>query len=143
MPFHYDLVTVSSTAAFLLFLERLRKAAAGRMDARLFIIPNLHDGRVGKRDELALWKNARETFSNHGFVTEKIPRRADMERFSTMAALDMQGSIVAPAFDSIYTEIFGTSEPIRQSRLSGIQLTENAFPKYGKKKAGTGKETVK
>lgn len=143
VPFHYDLVTVSSTAAFLLFLERLRKAAAGRMDARLFIIPNLHDGRVGKRSELALWESARETFSNHGFVTEKIPQRADMERFSTMAALDMQGSIVAPAFESIYTEIFGTSEPIRQSRLSGIQLAENAFPKYGKKKAGTGKETVK
>ena len=66
-----------------------------------------------------------------------------MERFSTMAALDMQESIVAPAFESIYTEIFGTSEPIRETRLSGIQLMENAFPKYGKKKAGTDKETVK
>lgn len=142
VPFHYDLVTVSSTAAFLLFMERLRKAAGGRMKTSLFIIPNLHDGRVGKRAELALWESARETFSNHGFVTEKIPKRADMERFSTMAALDMQGSIVAPAFESIYMEIFGTSEPIRKTPLYGIQLMENAFPKHGKKGAGTNKETT-
>lgn len=133
VPFHYDLVTVSSTAAFLLFMERLRKATGNRMKASLFIIPNLHDGRVGKRAELALWKSAKDTFSNHGFVTEKIPKRADMERFSTMAALDMQGSIVAPAFESIYTEIFGTSEPIRKTPLHGIQLTENAFRNTGRK----------
>lgn len=131
VPFHYDLVTVSSTAAFLLFMERLRKAAGGRMKASLFIIPNLHDGRVGKRAELALWNSARETFSNHGFVTEKIPKRADM-----------QGSIVAPAFESIYAEIFGTSEPIRETPLHGIQLTENAYPKHGKKGAGADKETT-
>lgn len=47
-PFHYDLVT-SLHASFLLFIDRLRKAVGGRMKARLFIVPNLHDGRVGKR----------------------------------------------------------------------------------------------
>ena len=55
VPFHYDLVTVPSTASFLMFLDRLRKAVGSRMKARLFIIPNLHDNRVGKRTELLLW----------------------------------------------------------------------------------------
>lgn len=129
VPFHYDLVTVPSTASFLMFIDRLRKAVGERMKARLFIIPNLHDGRVGKRSELVIWENARETFSNYGYVTAKVPKRADMERFSTMAALDMQGSIVAPVFERIYVSIFDTEKPIRETVLSGIQLTE----KKGKK----------
>lgn len=54
VPFHYDLVTVPSTASFLMFIDRLRKAVGGRMKARLFIVPNLHDGRVGKRSELVI-----------------------------------------------------------------------------------------
>lgn len=134
VPFHYDLATVPSTAGFLLFIDRLRKALGGRMGARLFIIPNLHDGRVGKRSELLLWEETREAFSRYGQVTARIPRRADMERVSTMAALDMQASITAPAFDALYTAIFGTTEPIGPSPLSGIQLAENL--KEGKGKDG-------
>ena len=110
VPFHYDLVTVPSTASFLMFTDRLRKAAAGQMKARFFIVPNLNDGRVGKRSELAIWESARETFSNYGRVTGKIPKRADMERFSTMAALDMQAGIVASVFEEIYADIFGNNE---------------------------------
>lgn len=41
VPFHYDLVTVPSTASFLMFVDRLKKAVGERMKARLFIIPNL------------------------------------------------------------------------------------------------------
>ena len=48
VPFHYDLVTVPSTASFLMFVDRLKKAVGERMKARLFIIPNLNDGRIGK-----------------------------------------------------------------------------------------------
>lgn len=132
VPFHYDLMTVPSTASFLLFIDRLKKAAGERMKSRLFIIPNLHDGRVGKRAELVLWDNARETFSNYGHVTAKIPKRADMERFSTMAALDMQASIVTPVFEKIYAGIFDTTKPIKEVQLTGIQLTENQNPKTGK-----------
>lgn len=131
VPFHYDLVTVPSTASFLMFIDRLRKAVGGRMKARLFIVPNLHDGRVGKRSELVIWDNARETFSNYGHVTARIPKRADMERFSTMAALDMQGGIVAPVFERIYTDIFDTAMPIREVILPDIQQTE----KNGKQKS--------
>ena len=133
VPFHYDLVTVPSTASFLMFIDRLRKAVDGRMKARLFIIPNLCDGRVGKRSELLVWENTRETFSNYGYVTAKMPKRADMERFSTMAALDMQGSIVVPVFSKIYAAIFDTEIPIRKTVLTGIQLMENLNPRQGHK----------
>ena len=134
VPFHYDLVTVPSTASFLMFVDRLKKAVGERMKARLFTIPNLNDGRIGKRSELLIWDNARDTFSNYGYVTAKIPKRADMERFSTMAALDMQAAIVTPVFDKVYQSIFDTLHPIREKELKGIQLTENLNPKPKKKK---------
>ena len=134
VPFHYDLVTVPSTASFLMFLDRLRKAVGSRMKARLFIIPNLHDNRVGKRTELLLWDNTRETFSNYGYVTSKIPRRADLQRFSTIAGLDLAQAAVTPVFDKIYDSIFDTLEPLRKVELTGIQLSENLSPKSGKKK---------
>lgn len=134
VPFHYDLVTIPSTASFLLFLDRLRQAVGEGMNAQLFIIPNLNDNRVGKRSELILWDNTRETFSNYGYVTGKIPRRADMERFSTLAALDMQHQYVSSVYDKIYFSIFGKVTPLRKTELKGIQLTENVYPKNGKKK---------
>lgn len=134
VPFHYDLVTVPSTASFLMFLDRLRKAVDFRMKARLFIIPNLHDNRVGKRSELLLWDNTRDTFSNYGYVTSKIPRRADLQRFSTIAGLDLAQAAVTPVFDKIYDSIFDTLEPLRKVELTGIQLSENLSPKSGKKK---------
>ncbi len=134
IPFHYDLVTVPSTASFLMFLDRLRHAVGDDMKARLFIIPNLNDGRVGKRSELVIWDNTRETFSNYGYVTPKLSKRADMQRFSTVAALDMQLKIVEPVFDKIYSAIFDTTKPLRTSRLSGIQLVDNLNPKEKKSK---------
>ena len=57
-----------------------------------------------------------------------------MERFSTMAALDMQAAIVTPVFEKIYVRMFNTVNPIREVELSGIQLTENIVPKPEKKK---------
>lgn len=125
VPFHYDLVTVPSTASFLMFLDRLRNAVGDDMKAKLFIIPNQNDGRVGKRSELVIWENTREAFSNYGYVTPKLPKRADMQRFSTVAALDMQLKIVEPVFDKIYSAIFDTIKPLRASRLTGIQLLDN------------------
>lgn len=133
IPFHYDLVTVPSTASFIMFLDRLRQAMAGAMKARLFMVPNLNDGRVGKRSELLIWEKSRETFSTYGDVTPKLPKRADMERFSTIAALDMQNEIVRPVYDKIYSAMFDTIDPIREVSLKGIQLIENIDPKRKKK----------
>ena len=57
-----------------------------------------------------------------------------MQRFSTVAALDMQLKIVEPVFDKIYSAIFDTTKPLRTSRLSGIQLVDNLNPKEKKSK---------
>lgn len=70
-----------------------------------------------------------------------MPKRADMERFSTMAALDMQGSIVAPIYSKIYAAIFDTDVPIRKTELTGIQLTENLNLKQGQKEQQSKQET--
>lgn len=124
IPFHYDVTTVPSTATFLMFLSRLREAVR-KMNASLVLVPNMNDGRVGKKTELLMWEKTQETFSRYGMVTDKIPKRADMERISTMADLDMQASIVRPVFKAIYAEIFGTDLPYRPAELTGIQLMKN------------------
>lgn len=141
IPFHYDLVTVPSTASFIMFLDRLRQAMAGGMKSRLFMVPNMNDGRVGKRSELVIWDKSRETFSNYGEVTPKLSKRADMERFSTIAALDMQNEIVSPVFDKFYYAMFDTLDPVRQPNLKGIQLVENFEPKRKKTKTDRPPET--
>ena len=125
IPFHYDLITIPATASFLAFIEKLQSLVGEEMNVKIFLIPNLNNKTAGKRSELLLWDKAREVFSNYGEVTPKIPDRIDMQRFSTIAALDMQNSIVSPAFDKIYYAMFDTLAPLRQSRLSGIQLSEN------------------
>lgn len=137
IPFHYDLVTVPSTASFIMFLDRLRQAMAGGMKSKLFMVPNMNDGRVGKRSELVIWDKSRETFSKYGEVTPKISKRADMERFSTIAALDMQNEIVSPVFDKFYLAMFDTLDPVRQHNLRGIQLVENIEPRKNKAKTET------
>lgn len=144
VPFHYDLVTIPSTASFLLFIDRIRQLVGEKMKAQTFIVPNLNDNRVGKRSELMLWDNTRETFSKYGYVTGKIPKRADLERISTIAALDMQQQYVCSVFDKIYFSIFDKLSPIREVELKDIQLTENLFPKGGKTKVQkeTNTETV-
>ncbi len=137
IPFHYDLVTVPSTASFIMFLDRLRQAMAGGMKSKLFMVPNMNDGRVGKRSELVIWDKSRETFSKYGEVTPKLSKRADMERFSTIAALDMQNEIVSPVFDKFYLAMFDTLDPVRQHNLRGIQLVENIEPRKKKSKTET------
>ncbi|MDE6542980.1 MAG: ParA family protein [Muribaculaceae bacterium] len=111
-PFHYDKTTIPSTVSFIALVERIRNEMGKHMSAQLILIPNKQDPRVGKRDELVLWEETREAFSNYGKVTPKITVRADMERFSTISDLDNQLEIVSPAFDVIFKEIFGTTESL-------------------------------
>ena len=82
---------------------------------------------MGKRAELIVWEKARDTFARYGSVTPRIPKRADMERFSTMAALDRQKDIVQPVFDQLYKLMFDTTDPLRPHLLHGFHLTENVL----------------
>ncbi len=115
VPFHYDKTTLSSTSTFIICLDHLKRSMGARMKSRLYLVPNLHDSRVGTRKELQLWDEARETYSRYGTVTPKVPRVADMERFSTVMNFDQQAKYVTPAFDKLYLDIFDTLDPYRKT----------------------------
>ncbi len=115
VPFHYDKTTLSSTSTFIICLDHLKRSMGARMKSRLYLVPNLHDSRVGTRKELQLWDEARETYSRYGTVTPKVPRVADMERFSTVMNFDQQAKYVTPAFDKLYFDIFDTLDPYRET----------------------------
>lgn len=112
-PFHYDRVTLPSTAEFIGVIEELRSNVGNGMTTRIMFIPNRQNPSAGTKEEKLLWQKAEETFSNYGVVTPRISLRVDMERFSTMSNLDQQLKIVQPAFDRIYETLFGTLEPFK------------------------------
>ena len=120
-PFHYDKMTLSSTSTFIMCLDMMKRDLGKEMRARLYLIPNLHDGRIGTRSELMLWEEARDIFSRYGVVTPKISRVSSMERISTVIPLDQQLKLVTPAFDKLYLDIFGNLENFRMAEKSAIE----------------------
>ena len=116
VPFHYDKMTLSSTSTFIMCLDMLKRDLGNEMRALLYLIPNLHDGRIGTRSELMLWEEARDIFSRYGIVTPKISRVSSMEKISTVIPLDQQIKLVTPAFDKLYFDIIGNINPIRMTR---------------------------
>lgn len=104
-PFHYDYLSVPSTAVFIALIVKLRKSLGQQMKTRHYLIPNLDDPRVGTSEEKALWTETEEKFSRHAVITPRIGKRATMERFSTMSEMDEQMIVVSPAFEIIYQDI--------------------------------------
>lgn len=127
-PFHYDKMTLSSTSTFIMCLDMMKRTLGQEMRARLYLIPNLHDGRIGTRSELMLWEEARDIFSRYGIVTPKISRVSSMERISTVMPLDQQLKLVTPAFDKLYLDIFGSLEQFRMSPKSTIEQKTTEKP---------------
>ena len=123
-PFHYDNLTSPSTLAFLILLKKLRARAGERMNTKVFVVPNNTDARVGKAKEKEAWKITRKKFSEYGEVTEAISWRASMLRVSTVAELDRQFPVTKPVFDTVYSFIFGSGDPLREVILTGIQLSQ-------------------
>lgn len=121
VPFHYDKMTLSSTSTFIMCLDVMKRNLGNEMRALLYLIPNLHDGRIGTRSELMLWEEARDIFSRYGLVTPKISRVSSMERISTVMPLDQQMKLVTPAFDKLYFDIFGNLEQYRMARKPTIE----------------------
>lgn len=113
VPFHYDKTTLSSTSTFIICLDTLKRFFKGQMETRLYLVPNLHDSRVGTRKELQLWEEARDIYSRYGTVTPKVSRVADLERFSTVMYFDQQAKYVTSVFDKLYFDIFDTMESYR------------------------------
>ena len=123
-PFHYDNLTSPSTLAFLILLKKLRARAGERMKTKVFVVPNNTDARVGKAKEKEVWKITRKKFSEYGEVTEAISWRASMLRVSTVGELDRQFPVTKPVFDTVYSFIFGSVDPLREVILTDIQLSQ-------------------
>ena len=108
-PFHFDRKTVASTATFIKFVEKMKEVlrqSDQRNDIPLFLLPNMVDARVGTIDEKLLWNDVKEEFSHFGSLCPDIPRRASLERCSTITFLDNQSDLIKPAFEFINNKLF-------------------------------------
>lgn len=107
-PFHYDNLSVPSTAVFVAVVVGLRRSLGNAMTAVHYIIPNLEEPGVGTRDEKELWQLVNEKFSEHVRIAPTVYKRQALRRFSTISEMDGQLLIVSPSFDYIYNDIKGT-----------------------------------
>lgn len=107
-PFHYDNLTVPSTAIFVAVVVELRRSIGEAMTTVHYIIPNLEEPGVGTKEEKELWKLVNEKFSEHTRIAPTVYKRQSLRRFSTISEMDGQMLIVSPAFDHIYNDITGT-----------------------------------
>lgn len=106
-PFHYDNITVPSTAVFVAVIVELRKSMGKAMTTVQYIIPNLEEPGVGTKEEKELWELVNKKFSVHVRIAPTIFKRQSLRRFSTISEMDEQMLIISPAFDHIYNDIFG------------------------------------
>lgn len=106
-PFHYDNLSVPSTAVFVAVVIGLRRSLGDAMATAHYIIPNLEEPGVGTKDERELWKLVNEKFSEHVRIAPTVFKRQALRRFSTISEMDGQLLIVSPAFDYIYNDIKG------------------------------------
>ncbi len=81
-PYQYDNMTLDSTGTFLSVISRLREKYH-QMDAKMFLVPNRVDSRVGRRNEQKLWAQADMIFSKFGMVTPRVLSRANIQRSDT------------------------------------------------------------
>lgn len=135
IPFHYDNITISSTAKFILLIDELRNRRKDKTDSRVFMVPNLDVKREGTKAELKLWEETRDAFSIYGVVTPKISFLSVIKRFSTIACLDKQFDHVKQVFGIIYREIFGSLQNRRNNNLKGINLDPERQKKKQKSEA--------
>lgn len=112
IPYHYDNITISSTSEFILFADRINKSAKKANPMSLFLIPNLQDKRIGRKEEIERWEKIRRSYSEYGVVTPFIEVRASMLRISTVEELDSQSPVVKNAFDEIYEKFYADIKPI-------------------------------
>ena len=111
VPFHYDLVTVPSTASFLMFVDRLKKAVGEKMKARLFIILNLNDGRIGKRSELLIWDNALQSDDSKTDKTERLVCKLDRDLADSLDDCDIHGRCRSDLVNAIVRAFFKSYLP--------------------------------
>lgn len=109
-PYHYDADSMNSTATFVKFYTALKERVPS-MSARLVLVANRYDKRIGKASELEKWKIADEALSQYGDILPRVAIKADMMRYNTMSLLDSQHEILEPTYQRLY-EIISTIRSI-------------------------------
>ena len=104
-PYQYETTSINSTVTFLGFILQLKKRVQS-MATKIFFVVNRHDKRYGTEREKQLWAETDEGWSKFGIVTPKIEQRVEMQRYNTVSLMNTQETIVKPAFDCIYNEIY-------------------------------------
>lgn len=97
-PYEYEEKTLDSTGTFVQVINALRNATP-EMTAKLFFVPNRIDVRIGKADELRMWKQTDAIFKQLGAVTPRITARATLKRINTLEITSVQRSSVSSAFE--------------------------------------------
>lgn len=103
-PYKYQRKTIASTETFVKVVEQLRVLNPA-MKAKLFLVPNFVDTRIGTKEEWEYYKQADETLSHYGTITPRVGYRAQMERANTYAAEVSQKHAVYDAFNFIMKQI--------------------------------------
>ncbi len=97
-PYEYEEKTLDSTGTFVQVINALKQSTPG-MQAKLFFVPNRIDVRIGRADELKMWKQIDALFKQLGSVTPRVTSRAALKRINTFEITAAQREAVKPAFD--------------------------------------------
>ena len=88
-PYEYETKSLVSTQTFIGVLEQLRELNP-QMKARLFLVPNKVDTRIGTAAEWKTWMEQEAVLAQHGTVTPRAGYRIQMRRVNTYDLLDDQ-----------------------------------------------------
>lgn len=81
-PYEYETKSLISTQTFVGVLEQLRKLNP-HIRARLFLVPNRVDVRLGTKAEWEAWDAKESELGKYGTITPKIGYRMQMRRVNT------------------------------------------------------------
>lgn len=88
-PYEYETKSLISTKTFIGVLEQIRSLNPD-MTAKLFLIPNKVDMRIGTAAEWQAWQEQENELAEHGILTPPAGYRAQMRRVNTYGLLHEQ-----------------------------------------------------
>lgn len=86
-PYEYETKSLMSTQVFISVLEQIKVLNPG-MTAKLFLVPNKVDTRIGTANEWKKWQEQEVEFSKFGLITPGAAYRAQMRRVNTFCTED-------------------------------------------------------
>lgn len=81
-PYEYETKSLISTQTFVGVAEQLRQLNPS-MTAKLFLVPNRVDVRIGTKDEWLAWEAKESELAQHGIVAPRVGYRMQMRRVNT------------------------------------------------------------